>query len=503
MASHTTQRAPRRSANVAECALWLAAAAVAYWLDVDSIGTGTAFPTTVLSALCLALGARIWLGHGGALITPQALFGFAFGVYFGAGGFYQASHLHDTVMEPWLRDALFIGYTVTAVIFFGFWTNERRPLRRRLLPDATARGLAMLGTAIVVAAIVIRVGRIGGYQGMALASLAGWGGFFLAAIGLILCERARVLSWRTLFIVVMFAAYVRFVHPGSGRLSLVTLAFVIAAICALRWRTPLIKIAVVASALPVMSWLAAYRLRHVETINYGGSQGRDGLESAFRPVAGFAELLRAQAAGWVEPAGPGVFASFPALFVPDSLWPDKPQALGYAIVEVTLPTHFGSGHSDAASIFGEWLWSFGLVGVVMMVPVVALAVNALHRLAVWALDRELDGWRTVALCVALVVSAGAPELLWMGTHNAAVRTTLRLLPLLLVVAVVTWRWAGRAAANLNAGQNMPLVSGFPTWPGRVGGPPERGRPAAPRHRAAAGTTRSYGRATTAAVPSRS
>ena len=131
---------------------------------------------------------------------------------------------------------------------------------------------------------------------------------------------------------------------------------------------------------------------------------------------------------------------------------------------------------------GEWLYSFGLAGLVAMVPFVGLSIR-------WLQDRLTPLWtRDVAtkrdllrLTVATVFIAGLPNLLWGGTFNCLSRALIRAAILALVVGFPS-------QATAHTGRAKPSVAGPPAKQMRLSCP-IRGSVTAHDYRAAVGISR--------------
>ncbi len=413
---------------------WAILATIAFTL-VGFVGTDEQrWSSGLLGGLCWLLGTRVFLGHGGPLLTPQSIFGFAFAIFFGIGGVYHAV-LAPSEAQPWLRLSLLLALLAQVGIHFGFW-YRRRPTSGGQLPTGLLSGtsgtvLAVLGAAAFLGAVLWRFRSAGDPSFTSLALGTAFSGVTLTTAALVLHERARLLSLRSVVVLAMLAMFIRYVHGGTGRLLIVALGFAIAIIYALRFRTMLIKVAVIVATAPVLWWMARDRLTLINDLSFGDSYGRTGLESAVRPPLGFAELLHAYRAGSFAPSGGSTFLSLPAMFVPDQFWDDRPIALGYELARITAPTKYGTGYSDASSVYGEWLFSFGYLGLLLMVPVIGLALPLLDRILARSLRARSDEARLLAVSAAIILCAGVPDLVWSGLHTYGVRSLLRL-PLLLI-----------------------------------------------------------------------
>ncbi len=431
--SEVRENRSRSQWGIVELAAWLALTIGAFAV-LPQIGTHDRWTTGTLGVLSWCLGTRVFLGHGGPMFTPQSVFGFAFSIFFGIGGVYHAL-LATSYTQQWIQLSLVIGLATQLAVFFGFWrrpanrpswVSQATPLSDKAHGMVAAAGLAMFALGMLWKAQFPEHSHL--LQGLAAGSA--FSGTVLTTAAFVLHKRARLMSVQTVGVIALLGLYVRYVHPGTGRLHIAVLGLALASIYALRLRTMLVKVAVIVSTTPVLSWMAQERLAYIDTLANGSSVGRTGLESAFRPPQAFAELLHAYQTGGFAPSGGRNFLSVPAMFVPDWLWPDKPLALGYEISLITAPTKFGTGYSDASSILGEWLYDFGYLGLFLMVPIIGFAIPLLDRVMTLCLRITSNTTRLFAVAIAVMLCAGVPDLVWSGTHTYSARMLLRL-PLIL------------------------------------------------------------------------
>jgi hypothetical protein len=109
---------------------------------------------------------------------------------------------------------------------------------------------------------------------------------------------------------------------------------------------------------------------------------------------------------------------------------------GAELVPFISPRMVGTGHSEAALFFGEWLFNFGLPGLLIMVPVAGTAMRGLDQLLARAMCLPLDSRSAIVrYTTALVATAGVMDLMWVGTFGYTSRIVFRLLILAALFAV--------------------------------------------------------------------
>lgn len=253
-------------------------------------------------------------------------------------------------------------------------------------------------------------------------------------------RRQRRASWLSYAIVLLgFFVYVEFVFAGFGRLQIGALGLALAMAMAHRWHGRTVKTAMIAAFPPVLLYLAASRVQFTAGINPGQSDAVNGLESVVGPFMRFAELVQLDRLGDVMYTWGHSFFAAAVAFVPRALWPDKPEGFGRELAMFFSPHLAGTGHSEAALFFGEWLFAFGLGGIAAMAGAVSVVVLWLDRSLIYMnsihVERRGDLLRISAL---MLLSASLTDLVWGGAFSYVTRVGPRLMSLALVIPF-TWR----------------------------------------------------------------
>jgi hypothetical protein len=150
-------------------------------------------------------------------------------------------------------------------------------------------------------------------------------------------------------------------------------------------------------------------------------------------------MLEDSSSGEIAPTWGQSFLSVPFIVVPEAAHPHwVPPALGYELVSLENEQRLGSGYSVVATVFGEWYWSFGWLGLVLVVPVLAWLVGIVdsrfrHALA----DLADDGQALVRTVFWAMLAGGIADLAWSGSHIWVARHLQRL-PMLVLVAALVW-----------------------------------------------------------------
>lgn len=227
--------------------------------------------------------------------------------------------------------------------------------------------------------------------------------------------------------------YVLYRFSGFGRLELASYLLSIAVVFSWVTNTYLPKIATMGVTVPALIVLGYNRIAFI-----GEEQGRridfeEGLGSVFGPFQSGAYIFQQSLDNVISPThGQSLFASL-FFWIPRTAWEEKPDGFGRAIVPVTQP-HLVSTteYSDAAAFLAEFVWDFGVLGL-MLSPVLVLLIVRADR---WIVTKLLsaDWTRSIRSPVLAFASLAALvsmflNYVWGGTFPYLSRT---LTPVLLL-----------------------------------------------------------------------
>jgi hypothetical protein len=391
-------------------------------LDLESTRS-----TAALATLAMLFGLWVFWCHGGRRITAVGIYNFSFALFVGFAGMYQVAVLPLGTSAGPLLTAVAWCYFLQVVTWQLFWTREptSNVAETCEASPAVARWTTTLGFSVLLGAVLVSPEDSGPEL---LANAAGFVGTLLVGVGLLRGPRRRRWMCGAIVTSAALAVYVHFLFHGFGRIVLGSLGFGL--LIALARHTPgrLSKAAVLLGAAPVLVVLAKARVDIVERVRPDVRTYENGLESVVSPLQSFASLLNYHHAGLLPNNWGHTFWAALVALVPRAIWPDKPIGFGAELVPFLNPALVGTGHSDAALFFGEWLYNFGLAGLVVMVPAVGLTVRGLDQLLVRAENRPLDTMGAVLqYAAALVTASGVIDLLWVGTFTYTARGGSRLL----------------------------------------------------------------------------
>ncbi|MFI7661489.1 hypothetical protein ACIBTW_21675 [Micromonospora parva] len=407
-----------------------------------------------MSLLATLFGAWVFWRDGGRRITAVGLYNLAFAFFVGFSGFYQTVKAWTTDPGIPLFTALAICYFMQVVTWWLFWSGTA-PHR---LPPTTGQADGRTAAWAVRCGLLLLVLGVGMAtvlpSSSPMANPIAFVGVVLLAVGLLRGPMARhAFAWGFVLLVA-FAFYFTYLFNGFGRIVVGTLALALLVISAHRDQRPYTKIAVLCGAAPALLFLAG--LRATGSQDSVAMVDQDGFGSAISPLHSFAQLLRLNEVGLLPRGWGETFANAAVGLVPRALWEGKPVGFGSDLVTFLNPELVGTGHSAAALGHGEWLYNFGLLGLVLMVPAIGLAVRFIDRVLAWASSGPLTTPYAVgAYAGAIVTAVGLFDLLWVGSFTYVVRGGGRLLVLAAVILLLGWRVSGAATPNHLAGHYRP------------------------------------------------
>jgi hypothetical protein len=426
-------------ADVPAAALWLTLGLAAWTLDALVPGATTVDATAALSGLATLFGLWVFWRHGDGRITATGMYNFAFALFVGFAGLYQVATSPQAASSGSLLVAVAWCYFLHVVTWLLFWANEPTPSPDDV-PDSSpevTRWAAWLGLFLLMAAVLMRAL---GADSMFLATVTGFVGTTLLGVGLLRGPSGHRWLYCSVAISAAFAAYAYYLFNGFGRIVLGSLGFGLLVVLAQRTRGKLVKLVVLLGAAPVLLTLAKVRILAVEQMRPDLPTRENGLESVVSPLRSFASLLDYNRMGLLPHGWGHTFWAALVVVVPRDFWPGKPIGFGAELVPFISPRMVGTGHSEAALFFGEWLFNFGLPGLLIMVPIAGIAMRGLDQLLARAMCLPLDSRGAIMrYTTALVATSGVMDLMWVGTFGYTSRIVFRLLILAAVFAVFTRR----------------------------------------------------------------
>jgi len=431
--NHTSRKLAKQL-SLLEALVWILAVVVAWWWILSATEQALQSAIYYASTVSIVAGVRAFLGHGKNIITATGLYGLSTGMFIGYSGIILAGQ--PTIEPAWYYLALASGAALTAQIGTTLLAWRYTPTRvspshlfeTRAANWAVGAGVLMLGLAVALHL------AIPGWQWWAEASA--FSAICVLSGGLMLRDKARLLSFSTVCIAATVILYAEFFHAGSGRLLLVALACAIAVIYALRFQRIMLKIAIVLVIPLALWWMAMDRLALEHGISGASTADRTGLESMVAPLNVFALMLEALHEGGFTPSYGYNLLSVPALFIPESIWPNPPRALGYEVVRFDAPELYGDGiFSTVVSSAGEGIYNFGWWGLALVIVFAAIVLRLLDGFLLSRLSAQrLSVMGLLALVFAAMLAGAIADYTWSGIHTYAARMIARLLALLLIVA---------------------------------------------------------------------
>lgn len=420
--------------------------AVLLWLSSGAVVSIVSPPETATVVVCVLGAAHSAVGfmsHGGSHISATGIYLLATGLFVYFPGIYLV--LDPAVAPlPSLLTAVNVCYFGQIVSFYFFWQPMHREQKVSVQADpAVLRWGIQAGFLLTLSGTLATAVVLAGTP--ALVDAAVFVGIVLMAVSACRAPR-RMTPFEYGLIGAGFLAYVIYVFAGFGRLTIGALGIAIAVALAHRWPGRSVKVGMLAMLPPTMAYLAASRVAFTASLNPDQGPEVTGLESVVSPLARFSELLDMNATGLLPQMNGASFGAAAVALFPRALWPDKPVGLGAELAQLFRPDLAVFGHSELALFHGEWLLNFGIAGLVLMVPVVALLVAVIDRVVTAVDARPVTDRRRLLMVVALaVIAAGMVDLVWGGAFNYSVRAGTRVLILLVLYVGFAVRSSGRGS----------------------------------------------------------
>lgn len=406
---------------------------VAAW--ASSVGQRELFQTaTAAGVAVVAFGVRAFIGHGQGRITALGLFNLSTALFVGFGAIYAGTAEFSMVPAYYLVAAtLGAFFPQMAITLFGW--GKAGQVTPQFPQPVTNKWLSWVGFIVLSGAAVLRLASRSEDLAPYIEATA-FAAITLITLGLIWRPNARLISWATMLVGTLVIMYAEVFHIGTGRLRIVALVCTVGVIVTARFQRRALKWATIAAIGPALWYLAQDRKELQESLSAGASEGRNGLESMLEPIQVFAKLIGAHLEGGFQLSYGYNLLSFPSLALPESRFPDAPQALGYELVLIHAPERYGSGYSVVSTSSGEAYFNFGIMGLILMVPALVLLLGLLDRAMVKRMSSPSLG-TSALLWIAFwaMLAGGIADLTWSGQHTLLTRTAMRM-PLLIALGAL-------------------------------------------------------------------
>lgn len=393
------------------------------------------FSVQALSVASMMLGGWVFWHHGGHRITATATYSFAFALFAGFAGWFTLQTSPPGRIIPSLLPALASAY-FSQVITYSFWWYDDR--------DIVAQGNERKVASLAVTRWGLKVGALTAAVGLALIFAGSQGPVpsEIAFVGAVLMSTAMFLrpgpgfGWIRIIIALgVLAFFALFVYTGFGRLQLGAFGLAMAFTAVSRFPGRAVKAGILLCTAPTMVYFAQQRVAFTGGLNPDQDANVTGFESVVSPLNDLGTLMGLSDAGQLGWHGLSPFFASAVALVPRAVWPGKPVGLGAELGDLLRPELTGTGYSALALFHGEWVYAFGLLGLVLMIPVVGWALRRLDQalVPIWS-DQVKSRQDLIRLTLLTILIASLPDLFWGGTFLYASRAGLRVLVLAVLLS---------------------------------------------------------------------
>lgn len=382
-----------------------------------------------------------YLRQGGPLLNGSALYCYGTALFVAFPAIYMGLGLDrrsGSVDPPWLLVALSIAVASTCVVLL--FCSAERPIGS-FAPGGLAavgqppliRPLPAFLTAAALLLVAVPLNRYNLSTGIPLPQALGALAIFVLTLATVDATAgvARVLLAGA--VAASALLYYTQLFDSFGRLVLGSIVCGMVAIYALRRRSYLAKFVLLGGSAPALFLLAEQRTEYVyTTLNYQQNAGQ-GIASVVSPFESFARILIASWQGIIEPSWGSTLWATLVFWVPRAWWPGKPLGFGAEIVYITKPSNLSvAGFSDAATVFGEFVWNLGILALPVGMILLAMYLRWMDRLVVRAArDGKAGRVSAVRVLVLATLLAGIVNLVWGGTFTFITRAIGTLILLVL------------------------------------------------------------------------
>lgn len=376
----------------------------------------------VSSVGALVYGALLFWFHGGSQVTAAGLYAISSSMFVGFAGLTWA--VQDTVSSPRsILVAVAIDLWTMAAMHLIFWRRWAVPVP---LKFEKGGGVAHLAFALgVLASAGVLMGESRGWGGGQIA--AGVLALAIISVALLRTDPRRVLVLGAI-VAGLIVAFALTVFSGFGRLVLVSLALLYVVIVSGWFTRKWVKFAALLGVGPLLAVFVRMR----EGMVTSSSQSLDGLGSVVNPLRDLGLVEQAVNGGTLGPGYGSTFFATLVSWVPRSVWPEKPIGFGSVLTDYFHPELRPVGYSMAAHSSGEWIFNFGMLGLVLMALVIGFLVQRLDRELLTVGGGRLTHGKFLTVAVVVVLAAEIPSLMWVGSFTFTTRVLQKLVPLLMI-----------------------------------------------------------------------
>lgn len=355
-----------------------------------------------------------FLAHGGVRISAPGIFLLGTALF----GYFPTLYYRVVSGRDGLHAMELTGLSavlVSQIVMYSIWrrSGDGGALPRQPIPSPRSVTLVgvLSGGGLLVAAATLRWLGVEG-QG-SLTRAAGYAGVVVAALSLV--RGKSRLGFGTLIVLGgLFVFFFTTMFTEGGRLVLGSLAAALGLVVCTRWRPRLLK-PVALAILPLGVYVLA-RMRSGSRSDLSTGYREAGIESVVWPQRRFFDVLQGITDGTLELGWGQTFANSLVAWVPRGIWEGKPVGFGYELTAIYRPELLPFGHSEAALLYGEFVYNFGVFGLLMLTGVCGVSILMLDRLLVAAQGSARESLTSlVAEAALIIVVACLLDLVWVGT----------------------------------------------------------------------------------------
>lgn len=280
--------------------------------------------------------------------------------------------------------------------------SAAKSVSREFSVDGSLQNLAM--TLLVIAFVANRMGGLAtAFETVALAAVV------LSSLVTFTRPTIGRVALHGLCLLLIVAVFFLYQFDGFGRLEIASYFLSIGVIFSWIYNSYLPKAVTLVATMPAYFLLTMKRVDTVEQ-RYGiRVSENDTLDSVFGPFQSGAYILQQAMTGEISPTHGQSWLTTLLFWVPKTVWPEKAPGFGRAIVSLTQPHNVQvPHHSDAAPYLAEFVWDFGMLGL-LLIPVLVWLISRTDRWIIndlLTVDRRQGRRNPALLAASLAAVAG-------------------------------------------------------------------------------------------------
>lgn len=254
--------------------------------------------------------------------------------------------------------------------------------------------------------------------------------FILIMTTTIIIRNEQIKSSHLIAIALLYFYYIFNYFAGFGRINLVTLILSIFLIIQLRVTFKGTKPLITVLFFPLIILGSLLRGGSLDNI-FGG------IGSIVSPYYRLGQLVELYMNNYISPSFGKTFIAAFLVFIPRNIWKNKPWSFNREITKIFAPQYVAYGHSEVATVLGEFIYNFGFVGIILYILTIGFFVSYLDKTVVKSVTNRNWNFTNVIIYSAVsLTTAGLLNLIWGSVPTFINRDGFRILYLFVIYMIM-------------------------------------------------------------------